>query len=105
MNPALAAIALGDRRVDDYAWLREKEDPEVLAHLAAENAYTKAIMTKPDNLAFYGPLADLYIRLNYVDQAEQVFEIIDVSIERLRELFGLTDTDLNLDLGPLGKLL
>ena len=26
-------------------------------------------------------------------------------IERLRELFGLTDTDLNLDLGPLGKLL
>lgn len=26
-------------------------------------------------------------------------------IERLRELFGLTDSELNLDLGPLGKLL
>src|SRR5882724_373372 len=34
----------GDRRVDNYAWLREKENPEVLAHLNAENAYTDAIL-------------------------------------------------------------
>ena len=32
----------GDTRVDDYAWLRGKEDPEVLAHLKAENAYAEA---------------------------------------------------------------
>ncbi len=32
----------GDRRVDHYAWLRQKENPEVLAHLEAENAYTDA---------------------------------------------------------------
>ncbi|MRG59878.1 prolyl oligopeptidase family serine peptidase [Agromyces sp. CFH 90414] len=32
----------GDVVVDDYEWLREKEDPEVIAHLHAENAYTKA---------------------------------------------------------------
>src|SRR6266852_3502344 len=37
-------ILHGDRRVDHYAWLRHKENPEVLAHLAAENAYTDAIL-------------------------------------------------------------
>jgi len=29
----------GDRRVDEYAWLREKESPEVRAYLEAENDY------------------------------------------------------------------
>jgi oligopeptidase B len=32
----------GRTRVDDYEWLREKESPEVVAHLAAENAHTEA---------------------------------------------------------------
>ncbi|MFC6153224.1 S9 family peptidase [Nocardioides yefusunii] len=32
----------GLTRVDDYEWLREKENPEVLAHLEAENAFTEA---------------------------------------------------------------
>jgi tetratricopeptide (TPR) repeat protein len=49
---------------------------EVHLHLDDEATalanYTKAVMTKPDQLAFYGPLAELYIRLNYVEQAEQV---------------------------------
>ena len=31
----------GHTRTDDYEWLREKESPEVLAHLEAENAYTQ----------------------------------------------------------------
>ena len=30
----------GDVFVDNYEWLRQKADPEVLAHLEAENAYT-----------------------------------------------------------------
>src|SRR6266853_2633940 len=34
----------GDLRVDDYAWLREKDNPEVIRHLEAENAYTKAVL-------------------------------------------------------------
>src|SRR3989475_13272817 len=34
----------GDRRVDHYAWLRDKENPEVIAYLKAENAYTDAIL-------------------------------------------------------------
>jgi oligopeptidase B len=39
----------GDPRIDDYAWLREKENPEVLAYLNAENTYTEAFLapTKP----------------------------------------------------------
>jgi oligopeptidase B len=34
----------GDTRTDDYFWLREKKDPEVVAYLEAENAYTAAVM-------------------------------------------------------------
>src|SRR5882762_2287229 len=34
----------GDRRVDHYAWLRHKENPEVINYLEAENAYTDAIL-------------------------------------------------------------
>jgi len=34
----------GDRRVDDYAWLRDKDNAEVIAHLNAENAYTDAVL-------------------------------------------------------------
>lgn len=32
----------GDRRIDDYFWLREKDDPEVRAHLQAEADYAEA---------------------------------------------------------------
>src|SRR6267143_6856546 len=34
----------GDRRVDHYAWLRHKGNPEVIAYLKAENAYTDAVL-------------------------------------------------------------
>jgi oligopeptidase B len=34
----------GETRVDDYAWLRDRKDPAVLAYLRAENAYTRAVM-------------------------------------------------------------
>ena len=45
----------GDVRVDDYAWLRDKQDPRVLDHLRAENAYTDALMetTKPLQQSLY----------------------------------------------------
>ena len=33
----------GDRVVDPFEWLRNKDDPEVRAHLEAENAYAEAI--------------------------------------------------------------
>ncbi|MFI5183797.1 MAG: S9 family peptidase [Vicinamibacteria bacterium] len=34
----------GDRRLDDYFWLRDKADPEVKAYIEAENAYADAVM-------------------------------------------------------------
>jgi oligopeptidase B len=34
----------GDTLVDDYYWMRDKNSPEVIAHLEAENAYTEAVM-------------------------------------------------------------
>ena len=40
----------GDVRVDDYYWLRERTDPQVLAYLEAENAYTSAVMAKTEGL-------------------------------------------------------
>jgi oligopeptidase B len=36
--------AHGDRRDDPYYWLREKDNPEVLAYLEAENSYADAVM-------------------------------------------------------------
>jgi oligopeptidase B len=32
----------GDRVVDPFEWLRDKDDPEVVSHLQAENAYAEA---------------------------------------------------------------
>ena len=42
--------AHGDVRVDDYYWLRERTNPEVLAYLEAENAYTAAVMVPTEEL-------------------------------------------------------
>jgi oligopeptidase B len=36
----------GDRRVDEYAWLRHKDDPDVIAYLETENAYTASVMKR-----------------------------------------------------------
>ena len=47
-DPPLAEVrphvheAHGDRRVDEYYWLRERKDPEVLEYLDAENEYAEA---------------------------------------------------------------
>ena len=40
----------GDRRVDDYYWLRDRDDPQVIAYLEAENAYTAAMMQHTEAL-------------------------------------------------------
>jgi oligopeptidase B len=44
-----------DTRVDHYAWLRERENPDVIAYLEAENAHTEQVMahTKPLQEALY----------------------------------------------------
>jgi oligopeptidase B len=40
----VAIEAHGDVRTDDWFWLRDKDDPAVIKHLEAENAYTEAAM-------------------------------------------------------------
>lgn len=44
------SVLHGDRRVDDYFWLREKKNPEVTDYLKAENAYTAAVMKPTEKL-------------------------------------------------------
>jgi oligopeptidase B len=48
-------VVHGDRRVDEYFWMRDKTDPEVTAYLEAENAYADAVMkpTEPFQAALY----------------------------------------------------
>jgi oligopeptidase B len=58
----------GDRRQDDYAWLRGKDDPEVIAYLESENAYTDTVM-KP-TAAFQEALyAEMLARIKEDDQS------------------------------------
>lgn len=42
----------GTERIDDYYWLRDdsRKDPEMLAYLAAENAYTQAVLAPTEPL-------------------------------------------------------
>ncbi len=37
-------IAHGHSRVDEYYWLNQRDNPDVIAYLQAENAYTDAVM-------------------------------------------------------------
>jgi len=40
----------GDVRIDNYHWLRERENPEVIAYLKAENDYTAKVMAHTEAL-------------------------------------------------------
>ena len=39
-----------DIRIDEYGWLRNREDPEVLEYLEQENRYTDAVMRPTEEL-------------------------------------------------------
>ena len=58
----------GDVRVDNYHWLREKTNPEVIAYLNVENEYTKAKMAHTEALQdrLY---AEMLGRIKETDQA------------------------------------
>jgi len=34
----------GDTRIDNYYWMNQREDPEVISHLNAENAYKDSLL-------------------------------------------------------------
>ena len=42
--------AHGTLREDPYYWLNQREDPEVIAYLEAENAYTRSVMAHTEQL-------------------------------------------------------
>ena len=50
MNPPIAQKILvtlttaGHDRIDNYFWLRERDDPQAIAYLKAENDYTRSVM-------------------------------------------------------------
>ncbi|HMD60271.1 MAG TPA: hypothetical protein VKG78_02510, partial [Opitutaceae bacterium] len=48
----------GDRRIDDYFWLRDRTNPAVLDYLRAEDRYTEAVMApaKPLEDALYAEM-------------------------------------------------
>lgn len=50
--------AHGEVRTDNYFWLRDKKNPELIKHLEAENAYTETMMqdTKPLQEKLYGEM-------------------------------------------------
>jgi len=56
LTPPIAArrphvvSAHGDDRSDDLYWLRDRDDPEVIALLEAENAYTDAVLAPTEGL-------------------------------------------------------
>jgi oligopeptidase B len=57
----------GERRVDDYHWLRDKRDPEVRAYLEAENDYADAVLrhTEPLQQRLYD---EMLARIRETDQ-------------------------------------
>ncbi len=59
----------GHQLADDYAWLREKTNPEVIAFLEQENAYTSAVMK---------PTAELQSKL-YAEMISHIKET-DISV-------------------------
>jgi len=57
----------GDRLVDEYHWLRRKEDAEVHAYLEAENAYSDAVM-KPTEAFQHALYAEMLGRIKEDDE-------------------------------------
>ncbi len=49
VSPTVTTIH-GESRIDEYAWLRDRNDARVLAYLQAENAYTQAVMQHTEGL-------------------------------------------------------
>ncbi len=58
----------GDTRIDNYYWLRERENPEVIAYLEAENSYRELVMK--DTKGFQNELFDEIVgRIKQTDES------------------------------------
>lgn len=79
VNPPMApripspTIIHGVTLQDDYAWMRDKTSPELLAHLEAENAYTAAVMAPTAALQ-----ATLYTEmLSHIKETDESVPVAD----------------------------
>ncbi len=106
------AKSLGEPRTDDYAWLRDKNSPEVLAQLAAENAYTDTVLAP--TRALQETLVDEFVAHTKLDDATVpymrdgwlYFEETDEKADYPRHFRKRNDNDppeLLLDLNELAK--
>ena len=66
-----SVVQHGETRVDDYAWLRDKDSPQVLAHLETEAAYTQAVM-KPTEALQQRLYREIVARIQETDQSPPV---------------------------------
>jgi oligopeptidase B len=60
--------AHGQTRIDNYYWLNDREDPEVISYLEEENAYTEAVLKHTEE--FQGKLFDEIVgRIKQTDES------------------------------------
>ncbi|HEV7677687.1 MAG TPA: S9 family peptidase [Candidatus Dormibacteraeota bacterium] len=61
----------GDSRIDEYAWMRDRDAPATIAHLEAENAYTEAMTAQsaPLRERLY---AEIVARIRQTDESAPV---------------------------------
>ena len=67
----------GREFVDEYEWLRDKTDPEVIAHLNAENAHTDAMTADLGDLteSIFGEIKS---RVQETDMSVPVLSLIHI---------------------------
>jgi oligopeptidase B len=62
----------GDKRIDPFYWLRQRANPEVVAHLEAENDYT-AFITEPARKLEEQIYAEIVSRIQQNDTSPPIF--------------------------------
>ncbi len=102
----LAPFARDLRRLDQALTQRVSADPDNVEHGLAQLVLTVVELLRQlmERQALRrvesGGLSD-----DQVDRLGRTLMALEARMEELKETFGLEDDDLNLDLGPLGKLL
>lgn len=77
-NPPIAKkiptslVTHGDERIDDYFWLNNRENPEVINYLNAENAYTEKVM-KPTEAFQESLFEEMKARIKEDDESVPYF--------------------------------
>lgn len=105
-------VTHGHKRVDPYYWMNQRENPEVVAYLEAENAYLKAVMkdTEPLQEKLYNEIRS---RIKESDESVPypengyVYYFRTVPGEEYslfcRRMIGSSDEEVMLDINAMAK--